>query len=187
MNDFYTYAYLREDGTPYYIGKGKGNRIYSTARTIPPPQDKTRIIFLKKDLTEKEAFRHEVYMIAVLGRKDLGTGILRNLCGGGEGVSGNSRGGKASAARQIKLGLGLFDSRNANKVREGNVRGCLKAAKLASKEIELTNISTKEKLVFPSGREAARSLNINQGNLTQCVLGKRPTCQGFTARYLSYS
>jgi hypothetical protein len=43
---------------------------------------------LKKNLTEEEAFRHEIYMIAVLGRKDTGTGILRNFTDGGEGTSG---------------------------------------------------------------------------------------------------
>ena len=85
---YYTYAYLREDKTPYYIGKGKGDRIYSTNRIIKPPKDKSRIIFLKKNLTEEEAFRHEIYMIDVFGRKDLGTGILHNMTDGGEGTSG---------------------------------------------------------------------------------------------------
>ena len=85
---YYTYAYLREDRTPYYIGKGKGNRIYSTHKRIKPPKDKSRIIYLKQNLTEQEAFRHEIYMIAVFGRKDLGTGILRNRTDGGEGASG---------------------------------------------------------------------------------------------------
>jgi hypothetical protein len=84
---YYTYAYLREDRTPYYIGKGKGDRIYSTKRTYKPPKDKSRIIFLKQNLTEEEAFKHEIYMIAVFGRIDLGTGILHNLTDGGEGVS----------------------------------------------------------------------------------------------------
>ena len=88
MNHFYTYAFLREDRTPYYIGKGTGRRIYSTQRKIKPPKDKSRIIFLKKNLTEEESFRHEIYMIAVFGRKDLGTGILRNETDGGEGSSG---------------------------------------------------------------------------------------------------
>ena len=85
---YYTYAYLREDKTPYYIGKGKGPRIYSTSRRIKPPKDKSRILYLKQNLTEEEAFKHEIYMIAVFGRKDLGTGILRNRTDGGEGVSG---------------------------------------------------------------------------------------------------
>jgi hypothetical protein len=86
---YYTYAYLREDKTPYYIGKGKGNRIFNKDKgDIRPPKDKSRIIFLKKNLTEAEAFRHEIYMITVFGRKDLETGILRNRTDGGEGASG---------------------------------------------------------------------------------------------------
>ena len=51
------------------------------------PKNRDRVIFLKKDLTEEEAFIHEIYMIAVLGRLDNNTGILRNLTDGGEGFS----------------------------------------------------------------------------------------------------
>ena len=92
LNRFYTYAYLREDGTPYYVGKGKIDRAYYKCKNeIKTPKDKSRIIFLKQNLTEEEAFKHEIYMIAVLGRKDLGTGILRNRTSGGEGASGAIR------------------------------------------------------------------------------------------------
>jgi hypothetical protein len=89
--EYYTYAYLREDKTPYYIGKGKGKRIYSTCRRIKPPKDKSRIIYLKQNLTEEQAFKHEIYMVDVFGRKDLGTGILYNMTNGGEGMSGAIR------------------------------------------------------------------------------------------------
>jgi len=89
---YYTYAYLREDKTLYYIGKGTGNRIYKKKKgEVNPPKDKSRIIYLKQNLTEEEAFKHEIYMIDVFGRKDLGTGILHNRTGGGEGPSGALR------------------------------------------------------------------------------------------------
>ena len=90
--EYYTYAYLREDGTPYYIGKGKRSRLHNRWRTgLKPPKDRSRIIFLKKNLTEEEAFKHEIYMISVFGRKDLGTGILHNRTDGGEGASNPSQ------------------------------------------------------------------------------------------------
>ena len=86
--NYYTYAYLREDGTPYYIGKGRGRRIDNPNTHYSGLPPKERRIYLKQNLTEEDAFKHEIYMIAVLGRKDLGTGILRNLTDGGQGKSG---------------------------------------------------------------------------------------------------
>lgn len=86
MSEYYTYAYLREDKTPYYIGKGKGKRLfYKYGKNCKPPKDRSRIIKLKQNLTEEEAFRHEIYMIAVFGKKCDGTGILRNIADGGSG------------------------------------------------------------------------------------------------------
>jgi hypothetical protein len=84
MSEYYTYAYLREDGRPYYIGKGKGKRLfYKYGKNCKPPKDRSRIIKLKQNLTEEEAFKHEIYMIAVFGKKCDGTGILMNIADGG--------------------------------------------------------------------------------------------------------
>lgn len=88
MKNYYVYQYLRKDGTPYYIGKGKGSRAYLNGRSTPKPPDLDRIQFVKENLTEDEAFALERNLIVKYGRKDLGTGILRNLTEGGEGASG---------------------------------------------------------------------------------------------------
>ena len=84
--DFYTYCYLDENNKPYYVGKGCGGRINAPHECGLPPKE--RRIFLKQGLTEEESFKHEVYMIYVLGRKDLGTGCLVNRTCGGHGTAG---------------------------------------------------------------------------------------------------
>ena len=89
-NIYYIYAYLRKDGTPYYIGKGKDNRAWKKGKgEINPPKDKNKIIIMENNLSEIGSLSLERFYIRWYGRIDLATGILRNKTDGGEGASGH--------------------------------------------------------------------------------------------------
>jgi hypothetical protein len=134
---FYTYLWLREDGTPYYVGKGKGNRGFtSKGHGVHRPISKDHIVLHPVE-SESEAFETEIALIWYYGRKDNGTGCLRNLTDGGEGTSGKpkeSRERISKALKGNKHGLGHKHTAEVRAViseaRKGNQNGkCNKGRK----------------------------------------------------------
>lgn len=96
---FYCYALFRENGTPFYIGKGKGDRWLSHEyRAVRGGTHKDNIICSMRDrgvsvpkckliegLSAAEALQVEIDLIALVGR--IPNGPLVNKTAGGDGVS----------------------------------------------------------------------------------------------------
>jgi hypothetical protein len=93
-SDYYVYYYLRsvdsvngKKGTPYYVGKGRRDRI-NEKHTVKLPVDSYNRIKIAEGLTNENACRIERLHIRLWGRINIGTGCLRNLTNGGEGTEG---------------------------------------------------------------------------------------------------
>lgn len=101
MNQFYVYLHKKPDGTPFYVGKGTGNRAYAFARrsawhkNIVAKYGRQNIIIeIINCINESQAFDLEKIYIKQLKNDGV---MLVNLTDGGEGCSGLKRGTPSEA------------------------------------------------------------------------------------------
>jgi len=88
-NDFYVYVHTKaNNGSVFYVGKGRGKRAWSKENRNPHWRNIVakygyEVTILLNNLNEEQAFILEKQTIATLGREN-----LCNMTDGGEGVSG---------------------------------------------------------------------------------------------------
>lgn len=96
----YVYVLMRADGTPFYVGKGKGPRLWRHKRSAENGADAHKDRVIRKEWSEgrdalylldsfhageASAFVRESQLIRSIGRLDLGAGPLVNVTDGGDG------------------------------------------------------------------------------------------------------
>lgn len=131
---FYTYLWLREDGTPYYVGKGKKNRAFLRGRhRLSPPYVPDERIIIQAFECEEDAFFAEKFLIALYGREDLGEGRLLNLTDGGENPppakKGLGKGRRLSEEHKKSISKGLMGHTVSEEARKSLSRPCKEETK----------------------------------------------------------
>lgn len=165
MNNFYVYAYLRHDETPYYIGKGKNTRAFDTDHCIYVPKS-DKIKFIYSNLTENTAFALEIFWIKVFGRKDLGTGILRNQTDGGDGASNPSLSTREKLSNALKGRKSPMLGRTHKSSSKDKIRQSVRKSYIGRAPINKGKINSNGKQImtpygiFNSGKHASRELNV---------------------------
>jgi hypothetical protein len=179
--------YLREKdsiyglaGTPYYIGKGIGNRAFAPHhKGISVPKDKNRIQFICENIKEIDAFNLEIYLICLYGRIDLKTGCLHNMTNGGDGSSGHI---KSQETRQ-KLSKAL-KGKPLSEISKYHKSLAAKGRKLTNKQkasLLKANIGSKRtdahKLAISKSLQGRKFSTQHKENLRLSQLGKKASVE----------
>ena len=120
----FVYCYLREDGTPYYVGfAGKGRYMRPTEHheTAPLPKYDALIRVLRSGLTAEDAFAWEIFYIKRFGRKIDG-GVLVNRSSGGEASA------KGAHYTRSAEDVAAMAARNTGRKQTAKTRAAMSAA-----------------------------------------------------------
>jgi hypothetical protein len=163
-NIFYVYIYLdpRKPGSyeygkysfkyePFYVGKGKENRMYDHLKDESQSYKSNKIqklisegynlenyiIKIKDNMEEQEAFDLEIKLISLIGRLDLETGPLTNMTDGGEGISGHLH--TEESKRKISESLIGFTHTKETKEKMSKIKKGHKHSEETKKKISKSN------------------------------------------------
>lgn len=114
---FYVYILSRPDGTPFYVGCGRGARIKRHAAEAKTAARSRKLSVIRKLWRRGEVIDYQVEswweswgeaadrecaLIAHYGRRDIGTGVLSNCTAGGEGFAELGKDAREKMARAAK-------------------------------------------------------------------------------------
>ena len=171
---FIVYAYINsKTNLPYYIGKGKNDRAYSKQRNVSVPKDKSKIVFLEKNLTNIGALALERRYIEWYGRKDIGTGILLNKTEGGDCPPIYRTEQHKESIRKATLKViaeGRHNSRYINKQLVAEGRHNFLGGEVTRKQLENGTHASFNKVVCPHCNKKGAYYNMKRYHFDLCKL-----------------
>lgn len=205
---------------PFYVGKGSGTR----SKRHECPSERTHIynrikagkikhiqelgfnlseftVVVSNNLEEEQAFIQEILFIKNIGRIDLDTGPLSNLCDGGTGTSGKISLTKGKTYEEI---YGPLKAAQLKKERSERFKGKknpmygvpsywknkplrkeMKEALSDSNSIAINQFDKQGNFIktWKSSTEAAKHYDIHSTAIGNHLKGRSQSCQGYIWKY----